>query len=153
MGIFTGSNLKESKDLVLQVGSQMRPCLLNASHHHYFPSQHKRKLKSLIGNPNTYTEQTFATRWVSYWCSFTHLYLWSPSLSHTTFLISSFLLRLSVSYVLHVFKDCSHSSIYTVLCFVSYLSFSFVVDIFNNQSPFTWTPKLYPAHEKLAGLY
>ena len=123
MGIFTGSNLKESKDLVLQVGSQMRPCLLNASHHHYFPSQHKRKLKSLIGNPNIYTEQTFATRCVYYWCSFhTFIFMISQFQSYN-FFISSFLLRLSVSYVLHVFKDCSHSSVYTVLCLLCLLSF------------------------------
>jgi hypothetical protein len=60
--IFTGSNSKENVDLVLQVASQMKPCPLNALHHHYFPSQHKRKLKSLIGNTSTNTEQTFATR-------------------------------------------------------------------------------------------
>ena len=117
MGIFTGSDSKESKDLVLQVGSQTRPCLLNASHHHYFPSQHKRKLKSLIGNPNSTTEQTFATRWSFLLVFFSPMYIYD----HLVWVVQFFLYLVSYwdcrFHMCYVYLRISHILAY-ILCYV-----------------------------------
>lgn len=57
----SGSDPKEHADLVLHVGGSMAPSFLNVLHHRYFPSQHKRKLRSLTINSNPTSDQMFAT--------------------------------------------------------------------------------------------
>lgn len=57
----SGSFSKNNEDLVLQVGGHMAPSFLEVLHHHYFPSQHKRKLRSLCMNSNRRSNLDFAT--------------------------------------------------------------------------------------------
>eukprot|EP00250_Pteridium_aquilinum_P017084 c23444_g1_i1 orf=803-2461(+) len=56
-----GSDSKDREDLVLHVGGSMAPSFLTVLHHHYFPSQHKRRLRSLCMNLKFGSNPTFAT--------------------------------------------------------------------------------------------
>ncbi|KAI5082338.1 hypothetical protein GOP47_0002081 [Adiantum capillus-veneris] len=56
-----GSFSSGKEDLVLRVGGNMAPCFLEVLDHHYFPSQHKRKLRSLCMNSNRCSNQDIAT--------------------------------------------------------------------------------------------
>ncbi|MCO5600381.1 hypothetical protein L7F22_054493 [Adiantum nelumboides] len=56
-----GSFSKHDEDLVLRVGGNLAPFFLEVLDHHYIPSQHKRKLRSLCLNSKRCSSQDIAT--------------------------------------------------------------------------------------------